>query len=306
MVRCTDVAAVIFCLIPMGVALTSLIGCAEWSHVFGIAFGSLLLTTSSLRIQLLAWERWYVSKNRAQLSGARGVLACVPWWVTFATGYSGRVECSTDNEMYVYTTNTDRFPLGPANASPEVADGSPARNVKESGGVHELVRSEGSARKCMLRLRYVVEFVLFLLVAVQLWARYAGAADAPKNWRSWSEVPACPASSENCFFEETNVTAGHADALRSCTHEWIESLPRTHTDAQVAGFVDGHLDSFFFHIVVLAMIFPFPDDMAIALQDSKLFVHSKSRLGKSDFGVNKKRVHNYLDHLRTCCDCLGE
>lgn len=56
------------------------------------------------------------------------------------------------------------------------------------------------------------------------------------------------------------------------------------------------------HYVQRSLIFRFPDIItiechAVDKQHSTVFIYSRSVYGYSDFGVNKKRIQNYLDQL---------
>eukprot|EP01059_Diplonema_ambulator_P016887 TRINITY_DN28868_c0_g1_i1.p1 TRINITY_DN28868_c0_g1~~TRINITY_DN28868_c0_g1_i1.p1 ORF type:complete len:284 (+),score=42.09 TRINITY_DN28868_c0_g1_i1:36-854(+) len=157
-----------------------------------------------------------------------------------------------------------------------------------------------TARKAVFRFRVLLEFVLFLIVVVQLWARYA----KPNNPHvtEWSDIHDvnCTDSPDNCYVTEFGLpdVANFGDAARACTRKWIHKMART--DLVYYCCDDGDLP--LWHVRVLSRVFPFPDDFVAQLNvaNTSARVHSAARLGKSDFGVNKHRSQNYQEYMETC------
>lgn len=62
-----------------------------------------------------------------------------------------------------------------------------------------------------------------------------------------------------------------------------------------------HEEEGFVHAKFVSLVWRFPDDLAVKLfcEDNKtvVWIHSQSRLGQSDLGVNDDRVTNLIQHL---------
>jgi uncharacterized protein (DUF1499 family) len=102
----------------------------------------------------------------------------------------------------------------------------------------------------------------------------------------------CP-SSPNCVSSDAAADSAHSIAafelIVSPTDAWralraiLESLPRTKIIAASEDYI---------HAECSSAIFGFVDDLELHLRASQnlIAVRSASRLGQSDFGVNRKRV----------------
>eukprot|EP01064_Diplonema_japonicum_P030922 TRINITY_DN5388_c0_g1_i1.p1 TRINITY_DN5388_c0_g1~~TRINITY_DN5388_c0_g1_i1.p1 ORF type:complete len:278 (+),score=26.54 TRINITY_DN5388_c0_g1_i1:42-836(+) len=239
-------------LVTFSIGMTDLIGCATWDHAYGIAFGTLLVTTSLFRCVLLAYGKL--------TEGG------VPLWVAL----SAAVPCTPMRESYSGINNDSK----------------------------DQDKRCCSLRKGTMKFRILLEFVLFMLVIVQLWGRFAASSDP--SWHSFGDVKPCSDGSDNCNYLEfelpANITELQSKA-NSCTNRWIDKTVRTHVI-----FSDTTTDPAFWHVRVLSRIFPFPDDFATSVfsSNASVQVHSNARLGKSDFGVNKKRIENYQGYLLDC------
>ncbi|NOX42725.1 MAG: DUF1499 domain-containing protein [Gammaproteobacteria bacterium] len=76
---------------------------------------------------------------------------------------------------------------------------------------------------------------------------------------------------------------GDSHSAKQLLIEIIKNLPRTKIVKQ---------DGDYLHITFTSMIFRFVDDVTFLFVDNEKLIHVKSasRVGRSDFGVNRKRV----------------
>eukprot|EP01060_Flectonema_neradi_P035392 TRINITY_DN64_c1_g1_i1.p1 TRINITY_DN64_c1_g1~~TRINITY_DN64_c1_g1_i1.p1 ORF type:complete len:264 (+),score=14.23 TRINITY_DN64_c1_g1_i1:74-865(+) len=162
--------------------------------------------------------------------------------------------------------------------------------ASEMGSDTQVTKDETRSDSWMYYVRQLVAILMFLVVGVQFWARFS---TKNPNWNSVNDVPACSNSSDNCVDRIIQVPGTPSnETLSHCVHSWISKTKRTHT---IVG------TQIFYHVRVLQLMFPFPDDVAISLMEgSSVGVHSASRLGSKDFGVNKKRVDNLEAYLLAC------
>ena len=320
-----------FTVVPFCVAITTLVGCVQWDHFYGELTSSILLFFTTLRLTMLLWSVVYLRRHRGRLLGKCGVLKVVPWWLSLLTGYSGRVRDYTeghDNEGYVYSVQgavggtesaqtprdaageTERLrskrystlpPRSQSYASAHGADAETVTDIQTPTSQSSFVEDEPCVRVASIYTRNVVEGVLLLIVATQMWARYAGEAAAPPIWHDWEEVPGC-GSADNCFelTDRLNETLTDVTKLYACSGIWLSGRGNAKRE-----FVSSTPPDFFVQSRILMNIFPFPDDFVCTLQNTTLLhVYSKSRLGKSDFGVNKDRVNNYITSVLACAELL--
>lgn len=113
----------------------------------------------------------------------------------------------------------------------------------------------------------------------------------------------CPEGSLNCVFVgkttfrfqekvplkfNTSTAVVMEDVLN-----WINIQPRTSIKQTSPEQV---------HAVFKTLIWRFPDDFVVKVTQEKeqtlLYVYSKSRLGRSDLGVNQKRVASFLNFIK--------
>lgn len=99
-----------------------------------------------------------------------------------------------------------------------------------------------------------------------------------------SEMPdECPDGSMNCEFRIIALDVSDEE-LHQAMYEWQESRGFTTT------FSEGH-------IVDRTLFMQFPDDVHYSNECGTVELFSKSRLGRSDYGVNKDRVNEIVDFL---------
>jgi uncharacterized protein (DUF1499 family) len=109
-----------------------------------------------------------------------------------------------------------------------------------------------------------------------------------------SEMPSqCPEDSRNCA-QTMMVFDGSPEAVHSAAMDWIQSQSRTSMEQE------SELSS---HAVFRTKWLMFQDDFFIesgcTANQTWLQVHSESRLGIGDMGVNQNRIDAMLDHLAT-------
>ncbi len=117
-----------------------------------------------------------------------------------------------------------------------------------------------------------------------------GGIAAPES----SEMPSqCPEDSRNCA-QTMMVFDGSPEAVHSAAMDWIESQSKTSVEQE------SELSS---HTVFRTKWLMFQDDFYIesgcTANQTWLQVHSESRLGIGDMGVNQNRIDAMLDHLAT-------
>ena len=117
-----------------------------------------------------------------------------------------------------------------------------------------------------------------------------GGLSAPKS----SEMPEeCPENSRNCA-RAIMILEGEPQAVHNAAMQWIESQSRTTVEAE---------DETTSHTIFSSQWLMFPDDMFIETScignETWIQVHSESRLGWGDYGVNQNRIDALLNHLNT-------
>jgi len=93
----------------------------------------------------------------------------------------------------------------------------------------------------------------------------------------------CPDGSMNCEFRIIALDVSDEE-LHQAMYEWQDSRGFTTT------FSEGH-------IVDRTLFMQFPDDVHYSNECGTVELFSKSRLGRSDYGVNKDRVDEIVDFL---------
>ena len=109
-----------------------------------------------------------------------------------------------------------------------------------------------------------------------------------------SEMPDdCPDNSRNCARALLEIDAS-PEAVHSAAMNWIESQDRTTVQSE------SETDS---HTVFRTRWMMFQDDFYVETGCTEnttwIQVHSKSRLGLGDMGVNQERINALVDHLST-------
>ena len=129
-----------------------------------------------------------------------------------------------------------------------------------------------------------------LLIASMLLVSCAG--KRPSNLGvSNSELPPCP-SSPNCVSSDARDSSHKVPPLQfdvlpteawRVARELVSELPRTQIVSETSGYL---------HAECRSALFGFVDDLELHLRPSEgaIAVRSASRLGYSDFGVNRRRV----------------
>ena len=104
-------------------------------------------------------------------------------------------------------------------------------------------------------------------------------------------LPACP-DSPNCV---SSLSTDEAHAIKPFSYEGTPAQAWEHLKAAVLSGKRVTLikdTGTYLHFEVRSLIFQFTDDVEFLLQDGDKLIHvrSASRVGHSDFGVNRKRV----------------
>ncbi len=113
-----------------------------------------------------------------------------------------------------------------------------------------------------------------------------------------SRLTACP-STPNCVSSDADDSQHHVEPFLlsgeiidwSAVVEHVQQLPRTTIITRTADYL---------HAECSSLVFGFVDDLELHLRpDNRLIaVRSASRLGHSDFGVNRKRIEQLRQSLK--------
>jgi len=95
----------------------------------------------------------------------------------------------------------------------------------------------------------------------------------------------CPENSRNCDHRQIMINVSD-DELHKAMEDWVDTRIFT------ASFSEGH-------IVDRTMFAQFPDDVTYENNCGWIEVHSESRIGGSDFGVNSDRLDDLEDFLES-------
>ncbi len=143
----------------------------------------------------------------------------------------------------------------------------------------------------------VLLVLLLIGLAVCLFFAYLSmTARAPESGLLEGRLRSCP-EKPNCVCSEPETQASHrVQPLRfsgSSTRAWLKLQQKL---SAMGGIVVAEQPGYL-HVEFRSRIFRFVDDLELRLQeqDGLIHVRSASRVGYSDFGVNRKRV----DKLRT-------
>ena len=125
-------------------------------------------------------------------------------------------------------------------------------------------------------------------IACLLTIHILGAITAP----STSQIPSeCPEDSNNCERLMMAVNAS-PEALHLAAMEWISAQPRVSIESE---------DAISSHAVFHSRWFMFPDDFFVETGCTEngtwIQIHSESRIGWGDMGVNQQRINQLIEHL---------
>ena len=125
-------------------------------------------------------------------------------------------------------------------------------------------------------------------IACLLTIHILGALTAPDT----SEIPdGCPENSNNCERLMMAVNAS-PEALHQATMEWISVQSRATIEFE---------DNTSSHTVFHSRWFMFPDDFFVETGCTEngtwIQIHSESRVGWGDMGVNRERIDGLIEHL---------
>lgn len=141
----------------------------------------------------------------------------------------------------------------------------------------------------MVIFRWLFRILAVLFLGLLIWSC---SGNTPSNLGvSNSKMATCP-SSPNCFSSDAQdkdhyvkpfqLAMSASQAWRG-TKEVVSKLPRTRIVSEKADYL---------HAECRSALFGFVDDLELNLRPSEgiIAVRSASRLGYSDFGVNRKRI----------------
>ena len=95
----------------------------------------------------------------------------------------------------------------------------------------------------------------------------------------------CPGNSRNCDHRQIMIDVSD-DELHQAMEEWVDSRGFTST------FSEGH-------VVDRTFFMQFPDDVTYENKCGWIEVHSESRIGGSDFGLNADRLDDLEEFLES-------
>ena len=130
--------------------------------------------------------------------------------------------------------------------------------------------------------------ILFLVIGLMLYIRLA-----PTQTDKWHNRPSADApgdtSEEGGFQAVRRITAPAGEVLEAMRKIALET-PRTEL---VAGSVEEGMMTF----RTRSAFWGFPDFTTVAAEGDLLVIYGRLRFGRSDMGVNKARVRDWLDRL---------
>jgi uncharacterized protein (DUF1499 family) len=109
--------------------------------------------------------------------------------------------------------------------------------------------------------------------------------------RSQSEkrdLPACSVGSQNCVSSKGASATLRALSLTTSIEEALESIKQKVLSLPGSTLVAN--EKSYLHFTVETEFFGFVDDLEFSVEDQVIHIRSASRLGRSDFGVNLKRL----------------
>ncbi|MGF1696739.1 DUF1499 domain-containing protein [Vibrio lamellibrachiae] len=115
--------------------------------------------------------------------------------------------------------------------------------------------------------------------------------------KSFNDRTALPCGeSPNCVSTEDTREQHHLIAFQLKSKANIEEIEQV--ALQMSGAKTATKEGNYLRIEYTSKILRFVDDLELKVEGSKLIVRSESRVGYSDFGINRKRA----DQLRTMLD----
>ncbi|MEO0402352.1 MAG: DUF1499 domain-containing protein [Pseudomonadota bacterium] len=132
-------------------------------------------------------------------------------------------------------------------------------------------------------MKIIVYFVVFICVSLVAWAAYVrlGATDGPK-WHA--EIVA--QSDADMIGGAVRVIRADPEVM-AAADAYMQALPRTEV-------VAGSIASGRITYVTRSATIGFPDYTTLQYADGILKMHARLRFGRSDFGVNRKRLEGVL------------
>ena len=130
--------------------------------------------------------------------------------------------------------------------------------------------------------------ILFLVIGLMLYIRLA--PTQPERWHNRPTADAPTDRDEEGGYQAVRrMTAPAAEVLAEMRKIALET-PRTEL---VAGSVDEGMMTF----RTRSAFWGFPDFTTVAAEGDLLVIYGRLRFGRSDMGVNKARVRDWLDRL---------
>ncbi len=103
------------------------------------------------------------------------------------------------------------------------------------------------------------------------------------------QLSACP-DKPNCVSSQADKKSQSVDYFPLKENNHILSWEKMNLAIKQAGGIILINDGHYGHAVFTSTLFRFKDDLEIILQQDKIDIRSASRAGRSDFGINRKRV----------------
>jgi uncharacterized protein (DUF1499 family) len=152
-------------------------------------------------------------------------------------------------------------------------------------------------------MKIILIIALALVSIVSIYFFYLGyqsrTQQAPTLGIKNNNLTACP-STPNCVSSELGTDLAHTIAPFNIPLQQTDTIL---ADAKAAiifsgGEIKSHTDSYLY-ATFKTKLFQFVDDFEIRVDKEQNLLHfrSASRVGKSDFGANKKRVTAVIDQL---------
>jgi len=146
--------------------------------------------------------------------------------------------------------------------------------------------------------------------ACQVWIQVS----APNE--VWTSMPTCPTNSQNCVHlggdtSQYGVPINMSSELQSnATTVWLSLLEWVDSnDIETLHKETNGTSDYYVHLVQRTTFWRFPDDLVVritqnengdtsqSLSGSVIEIHSQSRLGQDDLGVNTRRLEALHSHL---------
>jgi len=132
-------------------------------------------------------------------------------------------------------------------------------------------------------MRVMGLIALAVLVGLALYIRLA-----PSNAARWHRMPEVVIAGDTPGEAFLVIEADEADFHR--LHDIILQTARTHV---LAGAVDAGMITY----VTRSRVFGFPDYTTLRHRDGRIEIWGRLRFGRSDFGVNARRIDGWLQAL---------